>query len=169
MEVSREAIRQTAGETRHVKVIHMIVQVPSLPTHQVYPAPCPGGLARHNSNSIFFSFFSYARFPGTRQQLVLLTVLNNSTMLFSTRSDLQCYYISTVLCMGFPSARTTLNIYQILYISTNIRLTLFRRHNNKRIIFLYYYFNFSQTQHSKQITDFRLSLWDFYYFFSYQL
>jgi hypothetical protein len=57
MEVSREAIRQTAGETRHVKVIYMIVQVPSLSAHQVHTASCPGGLARHNSNSIFFLLF----------------------------------------------------------------------------------------------------------------
>ncbi len=56
MEVSREAIRQTAGETRHVKVIHMMFQVPSLSAHQVHTAACPGGLARHNSNSIFYSY-----------------------------------------------------------------------------------------------------------------
>ncbi len=57
MEVSREAIRQTAGETRHVKVVYMMFQVPCLPTHQVHPAACPGGLARHNSsNSIFYSY-----------------------------------------------------------------------------------------------------------------
>ncbi len=61
MEVSREAIRQTAGETRHVKVIHMMFQVPSLPTHQVYPTACPGGLPRHNNNSIFYSYHPWTK------------------------------------------------------------------------------------------------------------